>query len=251
MLVHRTTVLLATLLLVVGSVVYVHSVVVPNNSARLTPKGSPYETRTLGTQVTIRNNGSGGNNREIYWDEAMSDSSVATMCATWVSGNGIGQHGFAFRIARRQDGGYNAIVFTRNIWAHAYWVFNVAMFYTGDEYDAEAHIDDSLVAKPYDGPWGVDLSEYLGMTTRMVYPLRVCASLDEHDVLRFAVAKVGDRMPSLNNPGNQGGQWELNLDKYYHAGQGLSGKHGIYAGHVPFGTSLTYDKLEITHRSAN
>lgn len=219
---------------------------VPDSVGRLTPEGNAYQMNVSGTRIAVQNTGSGRNNREVYWDKDTPESASATVCATWTSGTDIAQNGIAFRIKQRADGGYNAIVLERNIWANVYWVFNAAMFYTGKEYETKAHADGGPIAKPYDGPQGVDLSRYLGMSSEAAYPLRICASLDADDVLSFAVAKGSDPMPSLADPGGQGGRWKLDLARYYHVGQGREGRHGIYAGHIPPDTSLIFDDVTLS-----
>ena len=221
---------------------------VPDGIGRLTAESDAYQIHAQWSRIVMYNAASGTNNREIYWDRSVPESSAATVCTTWATGIGIAQNGIAFRI-QQTDGGYNAIVLERNIWANIYWVFNVALFYTGREYNAVAHAGGGPVAKPYDGPTGINLASYLGTAAEAVYPLRVCASLDGNDVLRFAVAKGTDAMPPLDNPGQQGGSWRLDIAQYYHDGQGKRGRTGIYAGHIPVGTSLVYDDVTLSCQS--
>lgn len=197
-------------------------------AAQLTPEGGLYHLSITDSTLTVYNINSGRNNREIYWKENAPVSPSAIQCATWTSGTDIAQNGLAFRIATQPDGGINAIVLKRNIWANVYWAFNATMFHTGAEYEED-----------YDGPESVDLSAYLGMPTEDIWPLRVCASIDEHDVLRFVVAKDSDPLPPLTDPGIQGGKWELDLSEYFHDDHGRTGKNGgIYAGHVPACSTL-------------
>ena len=87
--------------------------------ARLTPDGGTYAVTTLGSNVVVRN---------------------------YCSGGKIAQNGIGFRIAP-QSGGYNAIVLTRNIWLHLYWVFNATMFHTGSDYGDNK----------WEGPPGINL----------------------------------------------------------------------------------------------
>lgn len=211
--------------------------------ARLTPQGVEYEVDASSTQLVVRSSGSGENNREIYWNDRMSESVAATQCATWTSGVDVAQQGFAFRIAR-QSGGYNAIVFARNIWLRQYWIFAPKLFHTGSDYASDRVSSSDVVYLPeWDSPQGIDLSEYLGRDAAPVYPLRVCASLDAHDVLRFAVAQGDDPMPPLDQPGRQGGAWQLDIAGSYHAGEGRTGHTGVFVGHIPTGTSLAIDQL--------
>ena len=200
------------------------------SNARLTPEEAPYWVAISNVRISVYNMKSGKNNREIFWDENGTRASNALQCATWTSGSGIAQNGFVFRVAR-QSGGYNAIVFARNIFMHWYWRFAPKMFHTGSDYENDWS----------DVP-GIDLDEYLGRTEKNTWPLRVCASLDSSDVLRFAVAKGSDKMPSLLYPGIQGGSWKLNMPDYYHSGEGLSGVNGgTFVGHLPQGTSATVE----------
>lgn len=200
-------------------------------TARLTPEGDPYVRVAHGSRVLVYNAGAGTDNREIFWDDTKPASSSATQCAVWTSGAGIAQNGLVFRIAR-QSGGYNAIVFAQNIYLYWFWRFAPKMFHTGSDYEYD-----------WDSPPGIDLDDYLGQSeVSPEYPLRVCASLSTDNVLRFAVAKGSDPMPSLSDPGRQGGKWELDIYEYYHPGQGLSGKNGgTFAGHIPKGTSMIVD----------
>lgn len=199
-------------------------------SAQLTPEGLPYWTITSGSRISSYSHGSGNNNREMIWDDNVPESASAVQCATWSSGSGIAQNGFVFRIAR-QSGGYNAIVFARNIYMYWFWRFAPKMFHTGSDYENDWS----------DVP-GIDLDAYLGQVEINTWPLRVCASFDSSNVLRFAVAKGSDPMPSLTNPGIQGGSWKLDMTHYYHPGEGLSGKNGgTFIAHTPPGTALVVE----------
>lgn len=208
----------------------------PVRAVQLTPDGGKYDIAFSGSRIIVRSKDSGINNREIYWNESSGDSVGAVQCATWVSGTGISQPGFVYRIAQRPDGGINAIVFAPNIWAHMYWIFAPKLFHTGAEYDND-----------WDSPPGMDLSGYLVRSTESpTYPLRVCASLDAGDSLCFAVAKEGDTLPPLSAAGKQGGCWQLRISDFYEEGQGKSGKNGgIFAGHVPPGGSLVMENLTL------
>lgn len=209
----------------------------------LTPEGAAYQMSASGTRMTVRNDKSGENNREIFWNEHAPESTAATHCATWVSGIDVAQQGFAFRVAR-QSGGYNAIVFARNIWLRQYWIFAPKLFHTGSDYAYERVSTPDVAYLPkWDSPRGIDLSEYLGRDAAPTYPLRVCVSLNARNVLRFAVAKGSDPMPPLDQPGRQGGSWQLDIAGSYHAGEGLTGRSGIFVGHIPAGTSLVIEDL--------
>lgn len=204
-------------------------------SARLTPEGGQYHVTAQDGRIVVSNAHSGRNNREIYWNPNTPTSPSATQCATWTSGEGIGQNGLAFRIQNTADGGTNAIVFERNIWAYAFWKFVPIMFHSGPQY-----------AEDFEGVEGIDLSPYLGVSDSAVWPLRVCASLDAENVLRFAVAKGDDAMPPLDQPGLQGGSWKLDIDSYFHSGEGLAGHNGgIYAAHVPTDSSLVFEDITL------
>ena len=213
-----------------------HPVVsVPDSVMRLTPEGEAYRLSISGARVSIDNINSGHNNRDIFWDKDSPDYTASKQCMTWVSGSEFAQSGIVFRMQQQADG-YNAIVFARNIFMNWYWVFAPKMFHTSSDYEHD-----------WDSPAGVDLSSYLGASqVEQVWPLRVCASLDSDDVLRFAVAKASDRMPPLTNPGIQGGSWRLDMAEYYHADEGRKGKNGIFAGHVPNGTSLVFDGIVLS-----
>lgn len=205
-------------------------------TGRLTPEGWwPYQVTTAGTKIAVRNIGSGRNNRELFWDPNLPDTTRATQCATWESGVDIAQNGFAFRIDEQPDGSINAIVFVQNIYMRLFWTFAPKIFHTGDDYGED-----------WDSPPSIELDEYLGASTEAaIYPLRVCASLSSEDVLCFAIAKGNDPMPPLTRPGRQGGCWWLNIYEHYHDEQGLEGKNGIFVGHVPIGTSLVIDDYTI------
>ncbi len=243
------------IVLLVGALLSMSGATLPvssiNTRAALTPEGEGYIVATTDAQLTVRNTGSGGNNREIYWDDHAPDSPNAVQCATWTSGSDVAQHGFAFRIAR-QSGGYNAIVFARNIWLRQYWVFAPKLFHTGSDYAYERVSSPDVAYLPqWDSPVGIDLSAYLGRGEVATYPLRVCASLDTHDVLRFAVAKTGDSMPPLDHPGIQGGSWQLDIAASCHAGEGRTGKNGgVFVGHIPVGTTLGIEHLTLNGRPA-
>ncbi|MDT5013698.1 MAG: hypothetical protein QOH57_5315 [Mycobacterium sp.] len=220
------------LLLVLAMALAISATTTPAARATvLTPQDSPYWMLAVGARIFVYNAESGTDNREIYFNRDLPDSPEAMQCATWTEGSGIAQNGLAFRIEERSDG-YNAIVFPRNIFAFWYWIFAPKMFHTGSDY-----VDD------WGGPQGVDLGDYLGRDRDTdVYPLRICASLDSSNVLRFAVAKGTDPLPPLTDPGIQGGSWTLNMSEYYHDGEGLTGKNGgTFAAHLPIGTSLTVD----------
>lgn len=238
--------LVCTLMLVSGATLPASRII---EQATLTPEGGRYGVMVQGTRLTVHNVNSGENNREIYWNERTPESPSAVQCATWTSGIDVAQHGFAFRIAR-QSGGVNAIVFARNIWLRQHWVFAPKLFHTGSDYAYERVSPPGITYLPgWDSPTGIDLGGYLGRTAEVVYPLRVCASLDEHDVLRFAVAKGVDPMPPLDRPGLQGGSWQLDIAGSYHAGDGLTGKNGgIFAGHVPASTMLAFDDMTLNGR---
>lgn len=209
-------------------------------AVQLTPEGNPYQVIASGSLFTVRNSESGRNNREIYWNLNTPNSSSATQCATWTSGSEFAQNGLVFRIVP-QSGGYNAIVFARNVWGYEYWLFAPKMFHTGADYGAIG----------WDSPPGIDLSEYLGRSANAVWPLRICASLSADNVLRFAVAKGSDPLPPLDNPGRQGGSWNLDISRYYHVGEGLTGQNGgIFAAHLPSGTSLVFDDITLDGQPA-
>ena len=212
----------------------------PNSATRITAEGGSYDMTAAGSRIAVQNTDSGRNNREIYWDKDSPDYEVATQCATWRSGSDITQNGIVFRFAQ-VSGGYNAIVLERNIWSNLYWMFNVLIVHTGDGYE---NIYEGLADT---GPTGIDLGAYLGHGKNAVWPLRICASLDTNDKLSFAVAKGIDQVPSLANPGKQGGYWNLVLDRYYHPGDGRTGKNGIWVGHVPQGTTVRVDDVLLSN----
>lgn len=213
-------------------------------SAVLTPDGEAYSVIAANGALTVQTNEVTRNNREIYWEANASVSPSATQCSTWESGHDITQNGLAFRISETADG-VNAIVFERNIWAYAFWVFTPVMFHTGSDYD-----------QPFDSGHGigVDLSGYLGTGAEPVWPLRVCASLSTGGEMRFAVAKSGDYMPPLSNPGKQGGVMQIDVSKFYHPGDGETGQNGgVYVAHLQQGNTAVVSgnvldgKPSVTH----
>lgn len=192
-----------------------------SGSASLTKDGAAYAASAGRASLTVENRRSGPNQREIHWAVSRPDVADSSACATWRSGVGLSQDGFAFRIAGH-TGSYRAVVLERNVYGHSFTAFRVIYFADG-RFDVE--------------PAVVDLSPYLATSNGTdVYPLRVCARL-VGSRLSFAVARGDAPMPPLGTQG-QGGTFRLR-----HTAVPTRGGTGIYVAHVPRGTSAVIDSI--------
>lgn len=128
------------------------SLVMPPSHVPVTPDGTPYTyvSHPSGA-VTIRaEHKTGGNNRELFWSPSAPAETDSTVCATFVTGQGVDQEGVALRINSTATN-TTAITVSRNVYGNSSSTFDAFNFHVWDTSNA---------ANPYTLIGSVDLSSY-------------------------------------------------------------------------------------------
>lgn len=191
-------------------------------------------TATNGTvRATARTTNPSSNMRVVFWRLADGTSIDQESCATWSAGNHDQQPGIALR-ARDVPGGTQVITVTKNVWFHAWSIFNVHVMDSSNP-------DEPFVQIAGGDLPGLRLSE--SYNDVKPYPWRACARVVGLTV-SLKVWPLSEPEPAWDDP-NYGYSvtlpftWEVN-----------SGRPGSYVGHLRPGASMDYSDLAVTHRNA-
>jgi hypothetical protein len=167
----------------------------------------------------------GGNTRVAFWPAGASHTLDQQSCMSWVEDDPFSQQGVALRV-RSVDGRTTAITVTKNIWFHAYWMFNVHVMDSGNPEQpftqiASFDVSGAVVrnGSPAPAPW------------------RLCARV-VGDQLALKVWAADEAEPAWMD-GVHGGGVVLP------AGWDSPGAAGWYVGHLRPGVSTTYTAREV------
>jgi Calx-beta domain len=179
---------------------------------------------TISTSQVVRR----PDDRMVFWPSSESPEADEESCATWSSQTPSEsplvhiQEGLVLRAAT-EDGVTRAITVTRNVYANAFWVFNV-------------HVWNTVNPAPFDLIDQVSLATYFETNGGDAVPIDVCARV-VGDALQFEVWRVGDRPPAWGTSvgaNAQGGTVALP------AGWDYPGEAGWYVGHLPADADAVY-----------
>jgi len=190
--------------------------------------GDTYNITSPGAAATLVNASSSiaaANDRVAFWPAPEAPAADQQSCATWSSqtptqqqGTPI-QEGVALRVATT-GGVTRAITITKNVFAKAYYVFNVHTWTTSRWF-------------PFQIIGSFNISSYLASVSAPELPLRVCARV-VGSTFQAEVWVPGQPVPGWGTPG-QGITLQLP------AGWDYPGMAGYYAGHLPSNGTLAYD----------
>jgi Calx-beta domain len=178
----------------------------------------------LGSRISAPAGQLGTSDRMIFWPRSEVPSEDQESCATWSSQTPVEaphipiQEGLAVR-ATTEDGVTRAITVTKNVYANAFWVFNV-------------HLWDTAHVVPFDLIGQVNLGPYFESKGGEVLPIDVCA-LVVGDTFQFEVW-LADQPPPAWGTTSQGGVFTLP------AGWDFAGRAGWYVGHLPADADVVY-----------
>ncbi|MGO9557770.1 MAG: hypothetical protein ACLPYW_01620 [Acidimicrobiales bacterium] len=191
--------------------------------APLTRDGTAYTYSYAHGEVTITASSStGGNEREIYWSPYTQATMNSTVCADWISGKGLTQDGFAWRVTDGH-GVIHALTITRNVYMRAFWFMNF-------------HSWDTNRRRPFRLIHQTSLLSYLG--SRPEFPLWACGR-ETGQLLQFIVWENGTKRPAWGST-TQGG--EVRIPASFGDTPGVT---GFYIGHIRPGTSAVVGSLRI------
>jgi hypothetical protein len=198
------------------------------STCRVTPdcSGYSYSNPSPGTVVVTAPKASGGNNREFFWSRSDRIEPDPTVCATFMTGQGIDQQGVVLRLNETADGDVTGISVTRNVWLGVFNTFNSHVWNTG--------------ADPTDPFRQFGSTVLRALPVRpAVYPLHLCARVAPatNDV-QFLVWRNGQAKPPWGSTA-QGGEATIP------PGAPATGRGGWFAGHLTPGTSMTYSNLSV------
>jgi hypothetical protein len=197
-------------------------------TSRVTPdcSGYLYANPRPGTVVVTAPKSSAINNREFFWSPSSPIGTDLTVCATFVSGQGLDQQGVVLRLHGLTNGRVSGITVTRNVWAWAFDVFNYHVWNT-----------ESDPSSPFT-QFGSTIVSFLPVRPA-TYPLNLCArTVTSTNQVQFVVWTKGQAMPTWGSA-LQGGEAVIP------AGAPSSGRGGWFAGHLRPGTSMRYDNLSV------
>jgi len=195
---------------------------------RATPdcSGYTYANPRPGTVVVTAPNSSAINNREFFWSPSSPIGTDLTVCATFVSGQGLDQQGIVLRLHALPNGRVSGITVTRNVWMGAFDVFNYHIWNT----EADPSNPFTQFASTIVPPLPVDPA---------LYPLNMCArTVTSSNHVQFVVWANGQAMPAWGSA-LQGGEAAIP------ASAPPAGLGGWFAGHLFPGTSMTYANLSV------
>jgi len=195
---------------------------------RVTPDCSGYEyaNPSPGTVVVTAPHSSAANNREFFWSPSSPIGTDLTVCATFISGQGLDQQGVVLRLNAFPDGRVSGITVTRNVWMGAFDVFNYHLWNSeADPRNPFTMFGSTIVSHLPVGP--------------ALYPLNMCArTVTTSNRVQFVVWTRGQAIPVWGNT-LQGGEAAIPV------GAPAAGRGGWFAGHLRPGTSMTYANLSV------
>ena len=197
-------------------------------TSRVTPdcSGYQYANPRPGTVVVTAPRSSAVNNREFFWSPSSPVRTDLTVCATFVTGQGLDQQGVVLRLHELAGGRVSGITVTRNVWMGAFSVFNFHVWNTGADPGTPftqfgSTIVSTLPVRP------------------ATYPLHLCArTVAAAGQVQFVVWTTGQVQPAWGDP-VQGGEAAIP------AGAPSAGRGGWFAGHLRPGTSMRYADLRV------
>ena len=197
-------------------------------TSRVTPdcSGYLYANPRPGTVVVTAPKSSAVNNREFFWSPSSPIATDLTVCATFVSGQGLDQQGVVLRLHALSGSRVSGITVTRNVWMGAFNVFNYHVWNTGtDPGNAFTQFGSTIVSPLPVSP--------------ATYPLNLCArTVASSNQVQFVVWTAGQTMPAWGDA-LQGGEAMIP------SSAPSAGRGGWFAGHLRLGTSMEYANLSV------